>query len=282
MISDPRTLGPSDLVWDHFSRPRFDDLPARIRAARLAGFAAIGLYIGQWEQIRSSPVDLEAIDAALAETGIGIANIEVARGWASPDTADENCTKLELLAYEMATRFNCRYLQVIGDYTGSLAEAARGFAGLCDRAGEQGLLVGLEWVPQMTNIEDCATALQIVLEADRPNGGLCVDSWHLVRSTNRVEDLLAIPGEKVLATQWNDGPIAPQDTDYKRDCLSNRLPPGEGEFDLVDMIRALDSIGSTAPLGLEVPSTALWGGSVEDAANHAATAMRQVVAIARG
>ncbi len=42
----PRELGPSDLVWDHFSRPRTDDVVGRIHAAAGAGYQAIGLYLG--------------------------------------------------------------------------------------------------------------------------------------------------------------------------------------------------------------------------------------------
>jgi sugar phosphate isomerase/epimerase len=276
-----RDLGPDDLVWDHFSRPRTDDVVARIHAAKHQGFAGIGLYVGAWAAMRDDPAAIERVDEALDATGLVIANIEVARGWASPDRADETCTKTEQLAYEMADRWSCRYLQVIGDYTGTLDEAARGFAALCDRAADHGLLVGIEWVPSMTNIETAATAAAIALAADRPNGGLCFDSWHLTRSTNDLEDLRALPGEKIFATQWNDGTIAPQNPNYYEDCLSNRVAPGSGEFSLVDMVRVLDAIGSTAPLGLEVCSTTLWDAPVEHAAQAAAEGMRAVLADAR-
>jgi sugar phosphate isomerase/epimerase len=276
-----RDLGPDALVWDHFSRPRHDDVPARIHAAAAAGYAGIGLYVGAWEAMHNDPVAIERIDEALASTGMVIANIEVARGWASPDRADEICGRTEELAYEMADRWGCRYLQVIGNYTGSLAEAAVGFGSLCDRAADHGLLVGIEWVPSMTNIETAATAVRIALEADRPNGGLCFDSWHLTRSTNDLDDVRGIPGEKVFATQWNDGTVKPQHPDYLQDCLTNRVPPGRGEFQLVEMVRILDAIGSKAPLGLEVCSSDLWAAPVDEAARASADGMRSVLAEAR-
>ena len=172
-----RDLGPSDLVWDHFSRPRGDGVVARIYAAAAVGFAGIGLYVGAWQAIRTDPVAVDSIDEALDATGLVVANIEVARGWASPDRADDTCRRIAELAYEMADHWGCRYLQVIGNYTGTHSEAAVGFGALCDRAADHGLLVGIEWVPSMTNIETAATALQIALEADRVNGGLCFDSW---------------------------------------------------------------------------------------------------------
>ncbi len=277
-----RDLGPDDLVWDHFSRPRSDDVVGRIHAAAGAGYAAIGLFMGAWAELRDEPGEVERIEAALAETGLVIANIEALRGWASPDRPTDSCRDLEALAFEMADRFGCRYLQVIGDYTGTLDEAAVGFGSLCDRAAEHGLLVGLEWVPSMTNIEDATTAVRIVTEADRDNGGFCFDSWHLTRSTNDLDEVRSLPGERIFATQWNDGTIVPQHDDYYEDCLMNRVPPGDGEFALVEIVRILDDLGSTAPIGLEVCSAKLWAAPVEEAARVSADGMRRVLAEARG
>lgn len=275
-----RDLGPDDLIWDHFSRPRTDDVVGRVHAAAAAGYAAIGLYLGMWATLREQPAELERVDEALDATGLVVANIETLRGWAVPG-ADDACRAQEVLAYEMAAHWGCRYVQVIGDAEGPLDRAAEGFAALCDRAGDHGLMVGLEWVPSMTNIEDATTALRIVTDADRANGGLCVDSWHFTRSTANLDDLRAIPGEKVIATQWNDGTVAPQQPDYLTDCLSNRVPPGEGEFALVDIVRILDANGSRAPIGVEVCSADLWAAPVDEAARVSADAMRRVLTAAR-
>ncbi len=282
MTRSARALGPDDLVWDHFSRPRADDPVAKVHAAAAAGYAAVGMFLGQWASLANDPAALEAVDAALDETGLVVANIETLRGWAVPGAITDAYRQQEALAFSMADHWGCRYVQVIGDASGPLDDAATGFAALCDRAADHGLLVGLEWVPSMTNICDAPTALRIVLDADRPNGGLCVDSWHFTRSTNDLDHLRAIPGDRVVSTQFNDGTVAPQEPDYYTDCLANRVPPGEGEFDLVDMIRILDAAGSRAPIGVELCSAELWAGPVDAAARIGADAMRHVLAAARG
>jgi sugar phosphate isomerase/epimerase len=41
--------------------------------------------------------------------------------------------------------------------------------------------VALEFRPY-SNIPDVAAAANIVAEADRANGGLCVDTWHFFRA----------------------------------------------------------------------------------------------------
>jgi sugar phosphate isomerase/epimerase len=274
-------LGPDDLVWDHFSRPRGDDIAPRVYAAAAAGYAAIGVFLGSWAQLRANPAQLDAVDEALDATGLVVANIETLRGWAVPGPNDALAAQ-EALAYDMAEHWGCRYVQVIGDAEGPLDRAAEGFAALCDRAADHALAVGLEWVPSMTNIGDATTALRIVLDADRTNGGLCVDSWHFTRSTNRLDDLRAIPGDKVIATQWNDGTVTPQNPNYYEDTLSNRVVPGEGEFALAEILAILDAAGSQAPLGMEVCSAALWAAPIEQAAQRAADAMRALLTTVRG
>ena len=71
----------------------------------------------------------------------------------------------------MADEFGCRYLQAVGPYEGTLADAAPAFAALCDRAAAHGLLVGVEFLP-FTNIRTAAEAKELLDATDRPNGGL--------------------------------------------------------------------------------------------------------------
>lgn len=276
-----RDLGPDDLVWDYFSWDNNNDMVARVDAAAAAGMAGVGMYIGAWAAMRDDPAAIAAFDEALERTGLVVANIEVVRGWASPDRAGAEALAREKLVWEIADRYECRYLQAIGDYEGTIAEAAVGFGALCDRAADHGLLVGIEWVPSMTNIETAATASEIAELADRPNGGFCVDSWHLTRSTNDIDDIRALNGARVFATQLNDGTVVPAHDDYYTDCLANRVVPGAGEFSLVEFIQALDGIGSTAPIGLEICSAPLWKESAEHAAQAGADGMRSVLAAAR-
>jgi sugar phosphate isomerase/epimerase len=80
----------------------------------------------------------------------------------------------------------------------------------------------------------------------------------------------------------DDGPRRPQMDDYKQDCLANRVPPGEGEFDCVAFVRLLTEIGVRSPISLEVCSTELWAAPPAEAAQRAADGMRAVLAEANG
>ena len=277
-----RDLSWPDLVWSHFSRPRFGGFDERVAAAAAAGFAGIGLFAPEYERLRDEEGrSAKEIGRQLADHGLVLAEVETVHGWASEGTAAEECRRREDLAYELADELGCRYLQAVGSYDGSIADAAERFAALCDRAAAHGLLVGLEWLP-FTNITTAADAQTIVEAAGRPNGGYCVDIWHHRRGADDESLIRALPGDRVFAVQMNDGARQPALDDYKADCMANRVPPGEGEFDCAGFVRLLAEIGVRAPISLEVCSTELWAAPAAEAARRAADGMRAVLVDAVG
>lgn len=276
-----RELAWPDLVWSHFSRPRFGAFDERVAAAAASGFAGIGLYVHEYARLRDeegrSPADIAAL---LDEHGIVVADVEVARGWWATEGPERDAAgQLEALAFEMADHFGVRYLQAIGPYDCPFDQAVEGFARLCDEAAEHGLLVGIEWLPY-TNIATAADAQAIVRAAGRPNGGYCADIWHHVRGANDLDMIRALEPDRIFAVQMNDGPLRPTDPtlDYKTDCLAYRLPPGDGEFDCVGFIRTMIEMGVTAPISLEVANTAMWEAPIDGVAQAAYDGMVRVLA----
>src|SRR5262245_13534139 len=194
-----RQLAFPDLVWSHFSRPRFGEFDARVAAAASAGMAGIGLYVFEYARLRDeeerSPADIRAV---LDRHGIVLADAEVIRGWwATSGEAQEESLRIESLAWEMADEFGIRYLQAIGPYECSPEQAADGFGELCDRAAEHGVLVGIEPLPY-TNIANASDAQAVVRAAGRANGGYCVDIWHHTRGANDLDEITALEPDRVF------------------------------------------------------------------------------------
>src|SRR5204863_9803937 len=129
------------------------------------------------------------------------------------------------------------------------------FAGLCDRAAEHGLLVHIEFLP-WSRIRDVTAAWEIVRRADRANGGVLLDAWHFFRSGADLAALRAVPGDRVLGLQLDDGPNDPE-PDLPGASLHERLLPGAGELDLHALLGTLREIGAGAPVGIEVFSDEL-------------------------
>ena len=277
----PRDLDGSDLVLSYFSLDRMHPMEDRIAAAAAAGFAGIGLYIGEYQRLAAEGLAHGWLQDILDTHAMCVAEIEVLRGWALAGEPTSEYLALEAAAWEMADRWGCRYLQAIGPYDGTVSQAGDAYAALCDRAAEHGLVVGLEFLP-FTNIVTAADALRIVDHADRANGGVCVDIWHHARGADDVALVQAIGAERITGVQMNDGTALPQRPDYLQDCLRNRVAPGDGEFGAAGFVRTLLDMGVTVPWALEVCNDAVWGGPAAEHVRHCADAMRAVLATARG
>ncbi len=244
-------------MLSHFSLARAHPIEDRVRLAAAAGFSAIGLYVGQYEQLERDGFAPHGLRELLEAEGVTLAEIEVIPGLGGDGIGGTRAFKMEQIAWRMADEFGCRYLQAIGSAQMPLKAAAAAFGALCDRAGEHGLVVGLEFLP-FTDIVSVNDAFAIVEAAARDNGGICVDIWHHQRGANDLAAIAALPGHMITGVQLSDGPLVPDDPDYYTDCLENRVAPGSGEFDVARFIAAIRSTGCAVPLSLEVCSKQGW------------------------
>lgn len=272
-----RALGPTDLVLSSLTVPRATP-EERIAGAAAAGYAGISLHLGNWKRLKREGWTIDAVAELLDRHDQLLVEIEFLQAWAGPPSAGPRAEEEERLAYELAAGLGARHLQLGGPHHGDVDAAAEAFAGVCDRAAEHGLLVSLEYLPEMTNIGSAAEALAIVARAGRPNGGICVDSWHHERGPDTLETLAAIDGARVTSVQLDDGRVPRTEADYVTDTSTNRLPPGEGDFDLVGLLHTLRALGVRAPLGLEVISPVVAAAEPAAVARRVADGMRRVLA----
>jgi sugar phosphate isomerase/epimerase len=284
------SLGEDDLILASGSLPRiaFDQ---RVAAAAEAGFDAIGLSVGEYTRSLADGHDAAWMRAVLDSYGLRLAELEVLVGFAAPAEPADAIPRPGVLYpnrhltprfWDMAEAFGARHLQAVGTFGTEVLEdeAAASFADLCDQAAEHGLLVALEFVPVATNIPDVGVASRIVAAANRPNGGLCVDSWHHFRGAHDWNLLGDVQPDRVFVIQLDDGPTAPVDPDFLTDTKRHRKPPGQGEFDLVRFLRTLWDAGVRAPVSVEVLSEQLRQEPPGQAACTLADATRSVLAVA--
>ena len=192
-------LGPGDLILSHFSLGRFRPFEERVRAAAEAGFAAMGLYVGDYQRLRAEGAADADLRAVLDQHGMRVVEIEALRGWSATGAERAAYLQTEQSVFAISDALGPgHHVQVIGPYTGTLDDAAEAFAGVCDRAAEHGLAAAIEFLPEMSNIPDAATAMQIVTAAGRANGGICLDCWHHFRGAADDGMLRAVPAEAHL------------------------------------------------------------------------------------
>ena len=274
------TLGPEDLVLCAGTIPHAS-FGERVAAARDGGFAAISLRVRDHARAREDGLSDGDMRALLADHGVAVAEIEVLNAWRpgvrvgrSAPTADE--------VFAVADAVGARSICVV-EGPGEpppIAIAAEIFGALCDRAADAGMLLHFEFWPGSTL--DLATAAQIVAAADRPNGGLTVDSWHLARTRDGDALLRTVPGARLLALQLCDSPLVTEpEADYMAATLTQRLIPGEGALDLTGFLRTIRADGCTAPVGVEIWSATLGAEPPHDVATRVGAAMRTLLATVR-
>lgn len=119
-----------------------------------------------------------------------------------------------------------------------------------DLAAGYGIRIAYEALAWGRYVSTYEHAWSLVDQADRPNLGVCLDSFHILSRRGDVTGFRSIPGEKIFFVQLADAP------NLLLDLLSwsrhYRTFPGEGAFDLVGFYRELVTTGYAGPLSLEV------------------------------
>ena len=283
-------LGPNDLVLCSGTVARQTPLRDRLGAASAAGFGGISLWGRDYRAAREEGFDDSEIASLIADHGLAVAELDPAWWWTPGAAAvhiPPEADPVDVFRYgedevlRIAEVLGARSINAVDVLGGSYgpAEAAEGFARLCDRAADHGLLVHLEWLA-WSKIPDLATARAIVDMAERPNGGLTVDVWHCVRTDTAPAEIATLPGRLVASIQLSDGPAQPE-PELVTATLHHRQLPGHGEFDLAGYLRALRSTGTEAPVGVEIFSDDLHRLGATEAARRAAEATRAVLEAAR-
>jgi sugar phosphate isomerase/epimerase len=139
------------------------------------------------------------------------------------------------------------------------ARRADRFAGFCDLARARDLGVAVEFFPGC-QVRTLADALDLTAPIGRPGQvGVNLDLLHLVRSGGTYAEVAAAPPGLILYAQLSDGPVTRAEADWAWEASFDRLPPGEGAFDLSGFLAVLPA---DVRLTVEVPREAATAAGV--------------------
>jgi sugar phosphate isomerase/epimerase len=241
-----------------------------------AGYSHVGIRLipatptePQYDLVGDTPL-LREVEARLRDTGVQVLDVEIFR--LKPDTrvADYEA------AFATASRLGASELLVAGNDPDDTRQTDN-FAALCDVAKPYGLHANLEFMP-WTNAKNLTEAARTVERAGRDNGGVLIDPFHFSRSRSAIADIAHVPPSRWRYMQFCDVPalLPPTMDEILAQARAERLFPGEGELDLLGLLRAMPR---GIPLGLEVPTHTLARtvGATERA-RRALVATRRVLA----
>jgi len=243
-----------------------------IRAAAEAGFDICSLWV-QAPALYPSPLltpDKERECAAIiADTGIAIQALEVF------DLHSREAVEAYKPQLELGARLGGKAALTINYTNPDKAETADILALFVEAAGEFGLAVNLE--PVFGGHSPTLAEARDIIRASGADVGLCFDPHHLIRTGGGQAELMAIEPELIRYVQVCDGPIPQPAEIAATEAVCERLYPGEGDFPLVELLRAAPR---DVTVGVECPSLrrAQAGMSALDQAKEAMRMVRRLLA----
>lgn len=243
------------------------DPVALIEAAGRAGFGAAGLVLRTAmnkplsHEIVGRPEVVRSIKAASRATGVRVFDVEafVLR----PGTDASGFVRaLETGAELGATHVSAIGTELVGnDAFLSPDQRIALFCGLCEKAAEFGLHVGVEFM-RYRDIPDLAAALALLEAADRRNAGVIWDALHFHRTGGTPEELAACPASRIAYVQLCDaGPGEPPLEALPAEARGARLHLGDG---VVPLDALLDVLPDGPQLVVETPVAGELGLSLEE------------------
>lgn len=248
------------LVGSLWPEPPRDSFADRVAAIAAVGSTGMGMGTEEFDKLltEQSAAELKAI---LDHHNVHVGELEILIGWQDPDgEMGARAKGIEERMYVLASLFGASKIKTSAVFPPGIdmlpvEVLTERFAALCDRAAAHGLQVELEPFAVFPGFT-YAVAAEVVAAADRPNGGLLIDAWHLFRDPTGLSTLEKVEGRHINGLELGDGYAEPRGTIHE-DCNNHRLLPGEGSFDLVGLVRTLDAKGVDVPLSVEVISAEL-------------------------
>lgn len=228
--------------------------PEVVRVAARTGYRTVGLRLiavtdtTPGYPLMHDPAMMRDTQAALADTGVGVLDIEFVK-----ITPDLDVPGLEPFVAAGAA-LGAKYV-ITAPYDPDPARLADRLGAVADLCTRYGLRAVLEFFP-WTVVPDLGTAARVVEATGRAEVGILVDTLHFDRSGSRVEQLDRLPASRLPFVHVCDAPV--QESYTTEELLhagrAERLPPGEGGINIRGILRHMPP---GIPVALEVPMTAM-------------------------
>ena len=258
-------------------------LEARAAAAAKAGWKGMGLILDDLKATIAR-VGVNGVRQILADHDMRHFELEILVDWYQEGPLRTVSDSFRRDVIELGGALGMCNLKIGASYAdpgpADFPRMAAEFATLCQEVGQTGATVSLEFMP-FSIVRNIADGLAIVQAADQPNGGLTVDTWHVVRSGDDVAKVAAIPARYIKSVELDDADQNVVGTLFEDTRFRRRLC-GEGAYDIPGFIGAIEQAGFAGPYyGVEMISEPFRQLPLEEMARRAFdTTMAQFAALA--
>jgi sugar phosphate isomerase/epimerase len=252
------------------------DFRRRMEVASKVGYTGAGLSHPDLVKV-ASQYGYGGIKSILADNGIVNFEFEFIIDWFADGERRRRSDQTRGLLLGAAEAIGARHIKVGGDMNGEswpVDLLTASFAALCDDATNAGTNIVIEILP-WSNFYDIDSALKIVARAGKPNGGLCVDIWHLARRVVAYEEIGNIPKQYLKHVEVDDADQTVVGSLFE-DSARRRKLCGDGNLNVRKFLSVVKASGYDGPIGVEIISDEHMQRSLEEAAEQSfRTAMRE-------
>ncbi|MGJ7908322.1 bifunctional sugar phosphate isomerase/epimerase/4-hydroxyphenylpyruvate dioxygenase family protein [Actinopolyspora sp. H202] len=227
-------------------------LDDKLRASAAAGFDGVEIFENDLVNSHLSP---EAIRDRCADLGLSVDMYQPFRDFeALPAEQHETNLRRAERKFDLMERLGTDTMLVCSTLAPQAIDdddlAAEQLHALATRAAARGIRVAYEALAWGRFVNTWEHSWRIVHQADHPNLGVCLDSFHILSKDPRPTGIATIDPEKLFFLQLADAPRP--DMNLLRLSRHHRLFPGQGSFDLIHFVDQVLAAGYTGPLSLEV------------------------------
>lgn len=226
-----------------------------MEAAARAGFVGFGLHPDD-VKVTKDKIGYAEMRRILETNGMKYLEIEFLVDWYKSGEVRAKSDQLRAQIFEIAGELGMYDIKAGPGFEGGDANVplmGDEFGKLCDEAAAYGADVVLEIMP-WSNVRTIETGVGIMSAANRKNGGLLIDIWHMARGNIPYGDIRKIPPQFIKAVEIDDAALKPPVDDVWEDTIHHRELPGEGELDVPAFIREIQATGYKGMYGTEVLS----------------------------
>ncbi len=249
----------------------------KIRLAAAAGFDAIELWINDIYEYVGRGGEVRDVEKALADHGLPVASMIAARAWGEaidveyPIMLDEVKRRLEMCARLGSPWLVCSPPRMPCD----LGQIADRYKDILDLGRQIGVKPTFEYISFFKSVYSLQQAWQVVQQVDDPDATLILDAFHSWNSNSTLDELRAIPGDRISHYHIDDAhPEIPATQQMDPD----RVMIGDGVIDLRAELQVLREIGYQGAISLELFNAELWDRDPGDVLRTGVERMRALLA----
>ncbi len=257
-----------------------------VEAARAGGFTSLAIAPETYLEALESGLTPQDMKAMAADAGAPLRYLDSLTDWA-PIRVPAECSPELRARFDVSTDHSLRICEKLGltsilavaGYDRDTVEHSRlvdGFGRLCERVARYGYWVDLEFMP-FWGLPNLADAWAIVGAVAPANAGILVDIWHFSKGDADLDLLRSLPDQYFAGVQVDDGRRSQIGRSTFDDTVNHRNFPGEGEFEVVEILRIIAAKGQLRHVGPEVFSQEADALSAREAGRRSGDTTRAVL-----